>query len=237
MYRAIDRMKKTHITCEYTIEADYKPESIYLACEMPHLFDIKVNGEVIDKTDCGYFRDKSFRKIDIAKYFKVGENKIVLDIDFEQSAEVYANIEKGKKFESEKNKLTFDIELEQIYLVGDFGVDGVGEYKPMPRNSTYFEGKFLITAPKKEIVLENIEQQGFIGFAGDLTVSKKFNAEDTAMMLDFVKMGINVVKAKVNGKDVGTFMWEPYTADLSDYVVEGEVNTYNIGAMSFVRID
>ena len=222
MYRAIDRMKKTNITCEYTIDATYKHESIYLCCEMPQLFDIKVNGITVDKTDCGYFRDKSFRKIDIAQYFKVGENKIVMSIDFEQSEEVYKNIEKAKHFESEKNKLTFDVELEQIYLVGDFAVDSVGEFKPMPRNSTYFEGKFVIAEPKKEITLVNIEQQGFPGFAGDITVSKKFVAEDVNMMLDFVKTGINVVKARINGNEVETFMWEPYTADLSEYLVEGE---------------
>ena len=234
MYRAIDRMKRTHITCEYTIEATYKPENIFLCCEMPHLFDIKVNGEIIDKTDCGYFRDKSFRKLDIAKYFKVGENKIVMDIDFEQSAEVYANIEKGKRFESEKNKLTFDIELEQIYLVGDFSVATPGEFKPMPRNSTYYEGSFVIAEPKKEITLVNIEQQGFPGFAGDITVSKKFNAEDTSMMLDFVKTGINVIKAKVNGKEVETFMWEPFTADLSEYIVKGE-NTLQLTLVNNLR--
>ena len=42
------------------------------------------------------------------------------------------------------------------------------------------------------------------------------------MMLDFVKCGINVVKAYVNGRHVKNFMWEPYTADLSDYIADGE---------------
>ncbi len=222
MYRAIDKMKKIHITCEYTVEASYKPEVIYLACETPQNFDIKVNGETVDKTDCGYFRDKSFRKLDISKNFKIGENKIVFDIDFEQSAAVYENIEKARVFESEKNKLTFDVELEQIYLVGDFGVDTVGEFKEAERNSSWFSGKFVISEPKNTVCLEKIEQQGFPEFAGEIIVSKKFNIEDTDMMLDFVKTGINVVKAKVNGKNVGTFMWEPYTADISGYLVKGE---------------
>ena len=222
MYRAIDKMKKIHITCEYTVEASYKPEVIYLACETPQNFDIKVNGETVDKTDCGYFRDKSFRKLDISKNFKIGENKIVFDIDFEQSAAVYENIEKARVFESEKNKLTFDVELEQIYLVGDFGVDTVGEFKEAERNSSWFSGKFVISEPKNTVCLEKIEQQGFPEFAGEIIVSKKFIIEDTDMMLDFVKTGINVVKAKVNGKNVGTFMWEPYTSDISGYLVKGE---------------
>ena len=41
------------------------------------------------------------------------------------------------------------------------------------------------------------------------------------MKLDFVKEGFNVIKARVNGKEVETFMWEPIIADLSDVVVCG----------------
>lgn len=222
MYRAIERMKKTHITCEYTVEADYKPDSIFLACETPEIFEIKVNGENVEKLDCGYFRDKAFRKIDISKHFKIGENKIVLDVDFDQSEKVYDDLRKAKVFESEKNKLTFDVELEQIYLVGDFSVSTLGEFKPLERKASRFSGKFVVSQPKKKITLANIEKQGFPEFAGRLTVSKKFTADDTSMMIDFVKAGINVIKAKVNGKDVGTFMWEPFTADISDYIACGE---------------
>ena len=235
MYRAIARMKKTHITCEYTISAEYVPTSLYLACEQPHLFDIKVNGQAIDKIDCGYFRDKAFRKLDIAKYFKAGENKIVLDTDFEQSQATYANIEKALKFESEKNKLTFDAELEQIYLVGDFSVKcEADKFTQIDKNACWYGGTFTIAEPKQTVTLENLEAQGFVGFAGEITVSKKFNAADKAMMLDFVKCGINVVKASVNGRHIADFMWEPYTADVSEYLTDGE-NTLTLTLVGNLR--
>ncbi len=222
MYRAIDRMKKTHIQMVYTVEADYKPEFIFLAVETPEIFDITVNGVKIEKTDRGYFHDKSFRKLDITSYFQKGENTIVLDVDFEQSAAVYENIRKSREFESEKNKLTFDMEIEQIYLVGDFDVESVGAFADLPRNACRFTGSPRITAPRRYITLQNIEQQGFLFFAGEITVSKKFTAENTDMMLDFEKMGINVVHAGINGKKVGTFMWEPFRADVSNLLHLGE---------------
>jgi len=228
-------MKKTHITCEYTINAEYVPAKLYLACEQPNLFDIKVNGQTIDKTDCGYFRDKAFRKLDIAKYFRVGENKIVLDTDFEQSAKTYENIEKALKFESERNKLTFDAELEQIYLVGDFSVEcEADKFTQIDKNACWYGGTFTIAEPKQTVTLENLEAQGFVGFAGEITVSKKFSTADKAMMLDFVKCGINVVKASVNGKHIADFMWEPYTADVSEYITDGE-NTLTLTLVGNLR--
>ena len=222
MYRAIERQKKTHVTMVYTVEATYQPRSIYLGIELPHLYQITVNGEKVDLVDCGYFRDKSFRKIDVSKQFRTGRNEIVLDIDFEQSAKTLENLAKAKIFESEKNKLTFDCELEQIYLIGDFAVEGQGSFEELERDAFRFTGTPVISAPRKTVSLQNIEQQGFLFFAGSLTVSKTFDAKDKNYMLDFVKKGINVVSAELNGKPVGKFLWEPYRADLSDLIREGE---------------
>ena len=222
MYRAIERQKKTHVTMVYTVEATYKPQSIYLGIELPHLFTITVNDEKVEPVDCGYFRDKSFRKIDIAKQFRVGTNRIVLDIDFEQSEQTYRNLAKAKQFESEKNKLTFDCELEQIYLIGDFAVEGQGTFEELENDAFRFVGTPVIAAPVKTVTLQNIEQQGFLFFAGSLTVSKVFHADHKNYMLDFVKHGINVVGAELNGKPVGKFLWEPYRADLSGLMNEGE---------------
>lgn len=222
MYRAMERKVPTHITCVYTVQATYLPETLYLAVETPEIFRICVNGKPVNQTDCGYFRDKAFRKLNIAALMQLGENKITLDVDFAQSAIVYENMEKGKRHESEKNKLTFDMELEQIYLVGDFSVDMQGTVTELPRDAVRFGGEFVIAPPKKTITLKNIEQQGFPFFAGELTLRRTFVADDANMILDFAKQGINVVQAQVNGIHAGTFMWEPYRADLSALVHPGE---------------
>ena len=55
---------------------------------------ITVNGKPVDRTDCGFFRDHSFRKLDISGLMKPGENVIETHVLFRQSDEVYENIEK-----------------------------------------------------------------------------------------------------------------------------------------------
>ena len=121
--RALELKRPVDIRCAFKVNADYIPETLYLACETPEIFDITVNGKAVDTTkDCGFFCDHSFKKLDISGLMQVGENVIETHVLFTQSDEVYENIEKGKQFESEKNKLTYDMEIEAMYLVGDFGV-------------------------------------------------------------------------------------------------------------------
>lgn len=221
-YRALDLCRPVKIKCEYKVRINYIPRSLYLVCETPEIFEILVNDEKIEKTDCGYFADKAFRRLDITKYVKIGENIITTVVDFRQSEAVYEGIRKSRIFESEKNKLTFEMEMEQMYLLGDFSVDTVGSYEELDREACRFSGSFVIEKPGGTISLENIQRQGFPFFAGEITVKKIFSAGDTRLMLDFVKTGINFVKARINGRRLPQFMWEPYTVDVSGLVREGE---------------
>ena len=221
MYRAIDKGRPVNVRCDFKFNAEYIPATLYLACETPEIFDITLNGRIVDKTDCGYFLDKSFIKLDISKLVVLGENIVSMTVDFKQSKAVYENIERAKKFESEKNKLTFDMEIEQIYIVGDFSVKTEGTFEELDRNACRYKGDFIIANPKEKITLQNIERQGFPFFVGAITLKKQFAANDKNMILDFAKCGVNVVKAKINGKEIQKLMWEPYSADISELIDEG----------------
>ena len=222
MYRALERERDTHIRMTYTVNVSHLPRSVFLVCETPELFAIKVNGKPVDQTDKGYFRDRAFRKLDITELLVTGDNRIELETDFRQSSAVYENMAKSKIFESEKNKLTFDMELEQIYLVGDFAVETEGAFDELARNASRFSGSFSIGRPRTEIVLEHMEKQGFPFFAGTVTVSRLFVTESTDFMLDFVKCGWNVVRAEINGKALPPMMWEPFAQDISGLLHIGE---------------
>ena len=222
MYRALERRKQLNIKCEFRFFADYIPSDLCLVCETPEKYSIFVNGKKVDTSDCGFFVDKSFRKINISQYAKPGENIITMVIDFKQSDDVYQNLEKAEMFEAEKNKLTFDVEIEQIYITGSFSVKTEGCFKKLDRNASRYTGSFILSGPEKKISLINIGRQGFPFFAGTMTLKKKFNAEDKNMMLDFEKNGINVVGAKINGIQIPKMMWEPYARDISDYINIGD---------------
>ena len=235
--RAVELKRPVDIRQQFTVTADYLPEKLYLVCETPEIFEITVNGKAVDTTtDCGFFRDYAFRKLDISGMLQVGENIIETKCHFTQSDEVYENLAKSKVFESEKNKLTFDIEIEPMYLVGDFGVRAEGTFEAIERKASFFDGRFVLTAPSKTVTLTNIERQGFLFFAGELCVEKKITLAkgDTARVLNFIKEGVNAVRVAVNGKHVTTVMWGPYSVDLTPYLAEGE-NTVSLTLVGNLR--
>lgn len=220
--RAYELGHGVDIKCVFKVDIDYIPNKLYLACETPEIFKISVNGKEIDKTDCGYFRDISFRKLDISDYVVKGENIIETNVYFVQSETVYENMKKAKIFESELNKLTYDMEIEAMYLVGDFAVECNGTFEEIPNHASFFDGSFKITAPKNEVTLHEIEKQGFTFFAGELTLKKEFDLDSNNYKLDFIKQGVNAIRIKVNGKDVTKVLWAPYSVDLSEYLKAGK---------------
>ena len=196
--RANDLQKKVYIMQRYTFTADYIPQDLSLVCETPEIFKILVNNNEV-KYSKGYFRDKSFKTIEIAEFVNIGENEIIFECDFEQSKGVYENIEKSKIFESEKNKLCYDMEIEAIYLVGDFSVKTDGVFEALDKNAVRYKGNFVISEPAKEITLKNVEQQGFPFFSDTITVKGTINAEGENPVLKIAQKGINAVKITING--------------------------------------
>ena len=61
-------------------------------------------------------------------------------------------------------------------------------------------------------------------FSGELCVEKTLTlaAGDTARELVFEKSGLNAIRVNVNGTDVATVMWAPYSVDLTPYLHEGD---------------
>ncbi len=198
--RANAKGEKVAIHQDYRVNIEVLPTTLYLVTESPEQFVIKINGEIIDKTVVGYFRDKAFQKIDILKYLKVGENIISFDCDFVQSEEFYRNLHKAFKFETEKNKLSYDMEIEAIYLLGDFAVMTDGEWQQLPKNAMRYNGDFVITTLPESITLKNIEQQGFPFFCGELELEGELEIkENTILRLDL--KGVNGVKLEIDGRE------------------------------------
>lgn len=189
--------RPVHIKMDFRVKAEVVPEVLYLVTESPEQFTITINGQEIEKNVEGYFRDKSFMKIDVSKYFAVGENVITYNCDFEQSPEFYENLRKSWVFESEKNKLAYDMEIESIYLLGTFGVKTEGEWTALDRNAYRYHGEFVITEQAKEISLSNIEQQGFPFFCGELTVAGELEVQGEHPVLELDLKGVNALRAEI----------------------------------------
>lgn len=189
--RANELCCPVQILQEYRVSAEYIPDSLKLVCETPERFQIQVNGQDIDSVPDGWFRDKSFKTLEIAPYMYPGQNTISFTCNFKQNREVYENIRKASVFESEKNKLVYDMEIEAVYLVGDFSVRTDGKWTPLERSAMRYEGEFVLTAPRKTVTLKNLEQQGFPFFSGSLTLEGTLEIQGENPVLDVACKGIN----------------------------------------------
>ncbi len=196
--RANKLERKVHIKQEYRVQMKHAPKELYLVTETPENFKISINGVEIAQKVVGYFRDKSFKKIEITKYVATGENLIVFECDFVQSPQVYENLKKAWIFESEKNKLTYDMEIEPIYLLGDFSVETTGEWTELGKDAVRYAGSFVLDAPIRTISLKDIEKQGFPFFCGELTVEGELDIQGERPVLVLEMKGVNAVCIEIN---------------------------------------
>lgn len=76
----IEKVPPVHkIRLKYTIYSDIEYEGALLATETPELADITFNGETVDKTEQGYFTDRSIKTLSLPK-IKVGINTLEITL-------------------------------------------------------------------------------------------------------------------------------------------------------------
>lgn len=199
--RACKLGRKVKIHQDYYVNIADAPSELFLVCETPDNFIIKINGTEIDKADKGYYRDKAFRKINIQEYLKKGENIISFDCDFLQSDKFYEDFKNVHKFEAVKNKLVYDMEIEAIYLVGDFSVRTDGKWEELEKEALRYSGGFVIDKPVEKISLsEDLTKQGFLFFCGELSLKGSFETKSDNPTLKVSLKGVNALKLETDGK-------------------------------------
>ena len=219
--RAMALKRPVRIRQDYSVRAEQVPQELYLVCETPERFEIRVNGQPVKSRVCGWFRDSEFKKLDISGMLHPGENLISFDTTFRQSAETYRRAEEAEKFETEKNKLAYDMEIEPCYLIGDFGIRLDGSTEPLPRHALRFSGEFVMTERPARVTLTDLEKQGFPFFAGTMRLTKELELEDGNYALRVCKRGVNGVKARFNGVDCGSLLYDCRSLDGSKALHSG----------------
>lgn len=219
--RANKLERQVQIHQDYHVMMHVVPTELYMACETPEKFTIKINGKTVKQKIEGYFRDKSFKKIDIAAYVHQGMNTISFDCDFVQSEEFYENLRKSYIFESEKNKLAYDMEIEAIYLVGDFTVKTPGQWTPLEKHAVRYRGSFELDVPKESIGLKHIEQQGYPFFSGEMVLEGELDIAGENSVLLINRQGFNAVKVEIGSAE--RWMLTNDKISLKDFGVKGRV--------------
>ncbi len=211
-----------HTECIFKLNMHEQVPDIFMVCEAPQNFEIKINDVPVEKEVCGYFIDKALQTINISPYLSEGENKISMSAEINPTDEFLNSRELALKYKSELNKITYDIEFEPIYITGDFSVRTDGEFHKLDKNSYRYIGDFAIDFPLLKYNLENLHKQGLPFFSGEITLTKTFNLSDTQFAIRFLPKGITSVQFVINGQKVSPILWEPYELDLSDLLIKGD---------------
>lgn len=226
MQKLLDAQRTCNIRQRFTFQLQCDPKKLnrlYFVMEQPKQFTVTVNGHTVDFKNDEWYKDISFHKISILPYIEQGENVIEIQAKFYQSQHVYDVLYGENIYETELNKLTYDMELESVYLLGNFGVYSDQSFIPGERNSLTCAGPFVLDTLPQNFDGGCFTQQGLPFFAGRITVEKniQLSSEKQEITLDFGHPRAALVKAKVNGKDAGTFLWGAYQCDASNLVQQG----------------
>lgn len=199
-------------------------KDFFVVIEDANVYQIIVNKESVSNNPQGWWKDKSFQKIDIKGKIKDGENEIVLKTNFKQPQKVYDVLFGDKVYETEKNKITYDIELESIYLLGDFGVKSISSYENGKRRGMVTKGPFKIINKPTNLVGSNFTEQGFLFFAGMIEISQTVEVikkENEKVLLKYGKHDAPFCKIYLNNQLVKDSLWAPYEVDVTEIAKNG----------------
>ncbi len=213
---------KIYLKYQFTVKEI--PSRIYLESEQMSIISCSVNGKKIEFDGQGSL-DRSFITANLAGLLKVGVNEILYEIDFYQSEHVYFVLsDVTPEKESLKNCLSYDTELESIYVRGDFGVyaDDIKEVEP---NVMLSEGEYYIAKAYSAILPDNFTTQGYLFFAGKITIEKDLTITKDASLL-YLSGRRAVVDVLVDGKFVKTLIFQD-KLDLSAFA-DGKKHTVRL---------
>ena len=222
--KMIKGRKNGRVEMKFAFDADYIPEKgTYGTVEFPEKCRVTANGTELTG-DCGYFFDKSFRKLCLDGLLKKGRNEIVVERDFVCSEYIYRLKNDMQVHEAEVNRAAVETELEGLYLIGDFAVSG-GGIRPGANGSIFQTGPFAIGAPQEKLTPSDLTVDGYPFFSGDLTLRKTFTLPCIAgkrVCLQLNEPGAMFVCPVINGHPLDQMMWKPWRAEITDYIREGE---------------
>lgn len=169
-YQLLSAQQNRTVYLSYTFTIEELPATLFLETEYTQATSIEVNGHTIDLTEPGTLHC-ACRRCDLLPHIRLGENTIRLELPYRQPQHVYDVLfHTPDVTESLINCLVYDTTIEAIYLRGDFGVFAPGGFHPAERRASLADGPFVLRSRPKRIALAHLEQQGYLFFAGSLTL-------------------------------------------------------------------
>lgn len=195
----------TPFSLRYTVDVDQAPPGpLYLVVETPEKYTFTVNGQPLASQDLGWWRDISFRRLDLRGCLGRGMNELVLSGVFQN-----------------------DMELESVYLLGEFGVSlkgGLREGELAGQTFYRYRPPFRVKGLPQEFHSGDLVKQGLPFFAGRIRLAQRvqITRQPACARLEFGGLKAALARVYLNGQDLGVTAWPPYAVDLGDALRPGD---------------
>lgn len=214
---AFDRLLKAQyngkLSVKYSFTVKGETGKMYLRREKGKYLRSALNGRSVSFTDSPF--DCMFEEADISDLVVDGVNEYVNDLDFYERPHVFWALYSPEATESVRNCLWYDTELENVYVRGDFSVDGERSIRSA-------------RAPES---MSELQKNGFPNFAGKVTFSAEIFGEKKRAKLT-VEGDYTAVEASVNGRSAGSCV---FGKELEIELEEGKTNTLELEIVSSLR--
>ncbi|MFA6947592.1 MAG: glycosyl hydrolase [Eubacteriales bacterium] len=197
---------------------------MYLVCEYARGWRIEVNGREVRHDLVSWWRDRSFKKINITGLCRAGHNEITVTGAFAQKQKVYDVLFGENVLETERNKLTFDTEIESMYLLGDFGVRSEAPYTRGARRALFTDGGFTVGPRSLTLTHGELVTQGYPFFSGNITLKQNVFIDriTSHVKLSLPRPNACAVRVHINGVLADTLVWDAYETDVTRFIREGD---------------
>ena len=234
--RLLRERKNRPIWLKFSFSADHIPEDLCLEAEYSKDHRVIVNGKELTLTESGRL-DRSFIGGRISEFATIGQNEVILQLEYYQTDHVYDVFNgffygNGEVTETLYNCLTYNTNIEAIYLFGQFAVDNKSLYRQMKQGACIAEGPFVLKKQPQIVNIQSITESGFPFFSGSIVVETIIHVTHTAWILR-CKGRYQYIRVWVNGREVDKLLLRD-TCDLRQYLHEGE-NTIAMEIMSSNR--
>ena len=217
-----ERANRT-VYLKYAFDVKAKPGSLRIEAEKMNAACVWLNGEALSLTGKGT-QDPAFVTADITDRVRFGRNEAVFMIDYYQPEHIY-KVFNGVYYdhdgttESLVNCLSYETDIEDIYLRGNFCVEGC-DFTRGEKNTLLTDGPFRVTLPRRYVTLSSLAEDGFPFFAGTMAVKLPFIAEggETRLRLNG---RFSTARVRVNGGKTHFLMFST-NCDIAGEVRKGE---------------
>jgi hypothetical protein len=193
---------KFQVRYSFNLAADPKDlKQLFFVMEQPFAYQLTLNGKEIKYTDIGWWRDTSFKKIDIKDAAVQGRNIL------EASGKFINPTQPGTMLYVDGG-----IEVESAYVIGDFAV------KPAQ------SGGYELRLPTDTVKYGNLVKQGFPFFSGSIVIGQDVQVQTAPGEKVFLELdGLYSITTKVtvNGKNAGLIAFHPHSLNITPFVKNG----------------